>query len=146
MSDHLFLQVNGMPAPQGSKTKNRYGAVYESSKAVKPWREAVRAEIQRAMQDRHPFEGPVEIRINFFLPRPKGHYGTGRNAGTVKARSPRWPTGVPDVDKLARAVLDGITEGGAWKDDGQVVALIATKEYAGAGDKPGCSIQIMEES
>lgn len=144
MSDHLFLQVNGMPAPQGSKRHVGGGRMIEMSKAVGPWRQAVRAEVQHAMQDRFPFAGPVECRINFSLPRPKGHYGTGRNAGTVKASSPRWPATLPDVDKLARAVLDGITEGGAWKDDGQVVSLIATKEYADAGDKPGCSIQIME--
>jgi Holliday junction resolvase RusA-like endonuclease len=35
----------------------------------------------------------------------------------------------PDLDKLTRAVLDGLTRAGVWADDGQVVELRATKCY-----------------
>jgi crossover junction endodeoxyribonuclease RusA len=139
------LQVNGKPAPQGSKTRNRAGAVYESSKAVGPWREAVRAETQRAVDV--PFDGAVRVALTFVLPRPGGHFGTGRNAGVLRAGAPARPAGVPDLDKLVRAVLDGLTAGGALKNDAQVVELYAMKVYPGEvrGWQAGCRIAIVEE-
>jgi crossover junction endodeoxyribonuclease RusA len=135
------IRVNGIPAPQGSKNRGKNGGLYESSKAVGPWREAVRAETQRA--GNIPLAGPVEVEIQFYLPRPQGHYGTGRNAGLLRDGAPRRPSGIPDLDKLVRAVFDGLTAGGAWKDDGQVADLDAAKYYA--DEQPlGCSIWIWE--
>jgi crossover junction endodeoxyribonuclease RusA len=139
----MIITVRGVPAPQGSKrivkAKNGEARMIEMSKAVGPWREAVRAETQRACHGRTLLaSGPVMVEITFGLPRPKGHYGTGRNADKVRDSAPWYPAGRPDVDKLARAVLDGLTEGGAWADDGQVVCLTVRKVY----DTPGCIIRV----
>jgi len=135
----IKITVDGLPAPQGSKVRNRAGAIYESNKAVGPWREAVRAETQRAVD--RPLTGAVMAQIWFRLARPRGHYGTGRNAGAVRASAPDFPHGKPDVDKLARAVLDGLTAGGAWTDDAQVVTLEVHKVYA---EKTGADIRLQE--
>jgi crossover junction endodeoxyribonuclease RusA len=137
----IKITVNGTPAPQGSKTRNRYGAIYEDNRAVAPWREAVRAETQRAAWKM--MDGPVAVVITFRLRRPKGHYGSGRNAGIVRPAAPAYPFGKPDVDKLARAVLDGLTAGGAYKDDAQVVTLTGSKVYA---ERAGADIQVSEVS
>jgi crossover junction endodeoxyribonuclease RusA len=158
----IKITVDGTPAPQGSKTRNRYGAIYEDNRAVGPWREAVRAETQRAMlalggkvqvtligpdlgairdAAAEPMAGPVAVVITFRLRRPKGHYGSGRNAATVRPGAPAYPVGKPDVDKLARAVLDGLTAGGAFKDDAQVITLAAGKVYA---ERAGADIQVSE--
>ena len=133
------IRVNGSPAPQGSKTIGRYGGMYESSKKVGPWRNAVRTETQRVCS--HPFSGPVEVIITFYLVRPKGHYGTGKNAGVLKPSSPAYPKTTPDVDKMTRAVFDGLKDGGAFRDDAQVVDLHATKRYADQ-QPPGADICI----
>lgn len=138
----ISFTVHGKPAPQGSKTKNRYGAVYESSKAVKPWREAVRSETQRNVSS--PLTGAVDVHLLFLVQRPAGHYRTGRNAGLLRESAPGYPAAQPDIDKLCRAVLDGLTEGGAWKDDGQVTVLHARKQYCGPGVVPGVMITIEE--
>jgi Holliday junction resolvase RusA-like endonuclease len=114
----------------------------ESSKAVGPWREAVRAETQRIMAV--PLAGPVSVEAIFWLKRPQGHYRTGRNAHLLRDSAPDWSCGKPDLDKLARAILDGLTEGGAWKDDGQVASLYVRKRYATPGTMPGCTIWIGE--
>src|SRR5215469_6633367 len=145
MSGHLVLfmpviSVAGVPAPQGSKRHVGNGRMVEASKAAGPWREAVRAETQR-IAGGCPAECPVRVVIVFRLPRPQGHYGTGRNAGTVRPSAPAYPAGRPDLDKLARAVLDGLTMGGAWRDDSQVCHLQAQKIYS---ERPGCSITITE--
>jgi crossover junction endodeoxyribonuclease RusA len=115
----------------------------ESSKAVGPWREAVRAETQRAITETpagRPTGGAVCVVIMFTLPRPRSHYGAGRNAGRIKESAPNFPAGRPDLDKLTRAVLDGLTAGGAWRDDAQVAELHASKEWG----TPGCRIQIRQ--
>ena len=138
----VMIQVRGTPAPQGSKTRNRYGAVYESSKAVGPWRNAVRTETQRAVPV--PLTGPLAVRLAFVMPRPRGHYGIGGNADRLRPSAPAYPARMPDLDKLCRAVLDGLTDGGAWKDDGQVVTLHATKRYALPGAATGVLIEIEE--
>ena len=135
----IKISINGNPAPQGSKTRNRHGAVYESSRAVGPWREAIRAETQRAAGA--PMTGPVSVLVGFRLARPRGHYGTGRNASQLRASAPAYPDGRPDIDKLARAVLDGLKAGGAYGDDAQVVTLACAKAYA---EQAGADIEVAE--
>jgi Holliday junction resolvase RusA-like endonuclease len=135
----LTFSIIGTPAPQGSKTRNRYGAVYESSAKVKPWRQDVRAAALDAIESaddllapdglRFP-TGPVIVGIRFRLARPKGHYGTGRNAGQLRPSAPKVPDVKPDIDKLVRSTLDGMGEAGVWRDDCQVVGLWVVKEYA----------------
>jgi Holliday junction resolvase RusA-like endonuclease len=136
----MMITVRGTPAPQGSKRHVGGGRMVEMSKAVGPWREAVRAETQSAMNGHKPIEGPVKVAITFERARPRGHYGTGRNAHLLKDSAPMFPIVRPDIDKLARAVLDGITMGGALPDDSQVVYLKVLKLYG----QPGCTIEISE--
>ncbi len=52
------------------------------------------------------------------------------------------PSVAPDLDKLVRAVLDGLTAI-AYRDDGQVTNLWATKEY---GPEPGVWVQVWPKS
>ena len=40
--NEITIRVVGIPAPQGSKTLTRYGAMIEASKKVKPWRTDVK--------------------------------------------------------------------------------------------------------
>ncbi len=140
----ITIRVAGVPAPQGSKRHVGGGRMVESSRAVGPWREAVRAETQRVIEataDPHylaPFG--VQVTVKFTLPRPQGHYGTGSHATTIRPSAPRWPHRKPDLDKLIRAVLDGITQGGAIADDAQVVRIAAQKTYG----TPGAVITIEE--
>lgn len=148
----IRFRVNGTPAPQGSKRHVGNGRMVEMSKAAGPWREAVRAEASRAMQLPFPGAlvytdgprktGPQSVTIVFVLKRPAAHYGTGRNSGTVKDSAPRFPAGRPDIDKLARAVLDGLVMGGVMADDGQVASLNVAKVYARNGEAPGALIEV----
>jgi Holliday junction resolvase RusA-like endonuclease len=141
----ITIEVRGLPAPQGSKRHVGRGIMVESSKAVGPWREAVRAETQRVLAfsaiSGGGFQSAVHVDITFYLTRPRGHYGTGRNAERLRDSAPLWPSGRPDVDKLARSVLDGLTAGGAWRDDAQVAVLIVRKIY---GWQPGCRIELRD--
>jgi Holliday junction resolvase RusA-like endonuclease len=49
----------------------------------------------------------------------------------VKVSKRPFPIVPPDLDKLARGLLDGIGQSEViWGDDSQVVELVATKSYA----------------
>lgn len=139
----ITIHVNGQPAPQGSKRPVRLGngkiGMVEQSKAVGPWREAVRGEVQRAAID--PLLHPVDVSIRFRMPRPKGHYRSGRNAHLLREGAPAMPGGQPDLDKLIRSTLDALKLGGAYTDDAQVCHIDAWKVY---GATPGADITVRE--
>ena len=129
----LQFIVHGDPAAQGSKRHVGGGVMVESSKRLKPWREDVKQAILN-LELTEPLRGPVAVELNFSIRRPKNHYGTGRNANTLKASAPAYSESIPDLDKLARAVLDAMEQAGLFRSDGQVAVLTAQKRY---GDKPG---------
>lgn len=88
-----------------------------------------------------PLTGPVTVRLVFWMPRPKGHYRTGKRAHELRDNAPRWHTSKPDADNLAKAVLDVMANIGIWRDDTQVSRLIVEKVYSRT-DKPGCLVNI----
>jgi Holliday junction resolvase RusA-like endonuclease len=130
--DSFSFTVFGVePAPQGSKkyvgsrktaAGNVIPMIVESSPRLPAWRKAVSEAViegMRASGDSGRFEGPVKVEAVFYLTRKP----------TVKRLLPTVP---PDVDKLARSLLDGITANGegVWGDDSQVVRLEVSKVYA----------------
>ena len=136
--------AHGIPAPQGSKRHVGNGVMVESSAKVKPWREAVKWAALEELRTHEPFrDGPVTTHITFYLPRPKSHYGTGRNATTLKPSAPTHPHRKPDFDKLLRSTLDGLTEAGVWSDDSQAIGGYITKEYAD-WKPPGADVELCD--
>lgn len=138
----IRLWVMGTPAPQGSKRHVGHGRMVESSKAVGPWREAIVAEAKRQGAAGAMIGDAAAVTVTFLLRRPASHYGTGRNAGVLKATAPKYPTGRPDLDKTARAVLDALTQSGLIADDAIVVDLHARKRYAEKGSPTGAIVEI----
>jgi Holliday junction resolvase RusA-like endonuclease len=137
----VAFEVFGRPIPQGSKTvvRTKRGATMRDDNAatLKPWRAAVAEAATRAMTvgvgDGLPMlHGPVRLRAEFRFERPRSHYGTGSNYRRLRPVAPRYVTGRPDLDKLLRAIGDGIT-GIVVADDAQIVALTAIKSYGEAG-------------
>lgn len=139
----LVVTVHGNPAPQGSKRGYVRGGkvqLVESSKNVKPWREAVKWAIH-SYGDGYGFgdwtgDGPIRVDVVFTVPKPASAPKTRRT----------WPARRPDLDKLIRSTLDAITDSGAIRDDGQIVEITAAKRYPGEGDHaltaPGAWIRL----
>ena len=130
--DVVAFVVDGTPAPQGSKTVGRSNAggafVREDNPALEPWRSTVAARAREAMAGRPPLPGPLELDVAFLFPRPRAHFGTGRNAGRLKPSAPIYCDKRPDLDKLIRAVGDALT-GIVAVDDAAIVELRARKAY-----------------
>lgn len=153
----MRITAYGHPVTQGSKIRTRWSMRDANGDTLLPWRDNVRAAALTAMTLGPPDEArrvpkpfgsdPVDVMITFTFARPTNHFGTGRNAGTLKASAPPWPSShaIGDLDKLIRACCDSLTDAGVWKDDSQVVTLSAMKVYVGeswALDKPGVLILI----
>jgi Holliday junction resolvase RusA-like endonuclease len=147
------FEVTGVPVPQGSKRLGRNRAtgapiLIDDNAQLRPWREqllwvATRALRERELDARLPLVGPVVLRIRFRFPRPRSHFGTGRNAGQLKLSAPIQHDIKPDLDKLVRAVLDALKVACLYQDDGQVSGLSGTtKVYANVGEAPGALISI----
>ena len=124
----VAFTVHGVPAPQGSKTRTPQGGMRESSRKVEPWRNAVAAAGAAAMHERELLVGAVALDVVFVFPRPRSHFGTGRNAGQLKPSAPIYCSTQPDLDKLVRAVGDAMS-GIVFRDDALVVELRARKHY-----------------
>ena len=75
-----------------------------------------------------PFEGALELRVNFYYPVKKPH----------KQGEPK--TTRPDTDNMIKALKDVMTDLGFWKDDAQIVVEHVTKSYS---DPSGVQIKII---
>jgi crossover junction endodeoxyribonuclease RusA len=123
MSDsrtEFFAVVYGTPRPQGSKRHVGNGILIEASKYLPAWRaEIIHAchQVINQTQDVRKFTEPVAATLNFYLPRPD-------------SVDRKFPTVAPDLDKLVRAVFDGLEQAGVLENDSQIVSLDASKAYA----------------
>lgn len=135
--------VAGIPVPKGSaKAFMRPGAKFptvmqDNREKQKPWASAIGYAAQQTGIKKVE-SWPVSITVTFYMPRPKGHYGTGKNSETLKVSAPIYHIAKPDLDKLVRCVKDALT-GIVWKDDSQVATVKAMKMYS---EQPGARIMI----
>jgi Holliday junction resolvase RusA-like endonuclease len=129
---HVAFDVYGVAQPKGStkafvpyawaKTAVAQGrapraiVVADNKAAAKGWQRLIADQAQTVAAG-GIFLGAVTVAITFDLPRPLS-----------LRRKTRHHTTAPDVDKLARTVLDALT-GILYLDDKQVVELHARKRY-----------------
>ena len=128
MTDRVLFTVEGVPIPQGSKTIATAGKKFwlrdANASKLKPWR----ALVAEAADVGVSFDCPVAVLARFYMPSPK---------------RPKFhrPAVKPDADKLARALLDGMTDGGLLRDDSRVVRLVVEKWYS---DEPRVEVTVRE--
>jgi len=113
----MIITVHGTPAPQGSKRHVGRGVMIESSKMVKPWREAVKWAAIEVLVGAG-FTGPVTVEVDFYFPHPK----TGKRRATHSVK--------PDIDKLLRSTFDALKDAGVFEDDSRICDVTARKHYA----------------
>lgn len=135
----LTFTCYGVPVPQGSTRAfvvNGRAVTTSANANLRPWRDSLAAAARYAMQEaqREPFVGPVYVGAIFVLPRPKS-----------RPKKDYWPDRRPDLDKLARGLLDGLT-GPVFADDAQVCRMDVGKRYVGAApyDEPQVVVYVDE--
>ena len=75
-----------------------------------------------------PLEGPLEVTLDFYMPRPRTHLRSRNKEPYLREEAPEMPVSKPDVDNLGKFVLDALN-GVAYEDDSQVCILTARKWY-----------------
>jgi len=128
----IEFEVLGKPAPGGSKrgfyikSLNRV-VIAPANNKTKPWMATVSSFAKEAYQGTL-LEGALKLSLEFHILRPKGHYGTGGQAGVLKTSAPKYSTVKPDLTKLKRSTEDALT-GIIWRDDSQVAEKATSKIY-----------------
>jgi Holliday junction resolvase RusA-like endonuclease len=119
----IAFTVPGDPVPQPRprvSTRGGFARAYvPASHPVHAFRQAVA--LSATIAGLGPITEPIQVCVISVFQRPKSHM-TGR--GVIKATAPRLPR--PDVDNLAKAVLDAL---GDFFDDTLVESLQVSKSY-----------------
>lgn len=134
--------VSGIPKPGGSKrgfyiAKLKRVVITDDCKRNASWKDTV-ATFARQAYGGDPIRCPMRVEMSFVMPRLKGHYGSGKNAGVLKTNAPDLHTVKPDTTKLVRSTEDALT-GILWIDDAIISDQMAQKRY---GDRPGVLIAV----
>lgn len=125
----VAFYVHGVPQPQGSMRAFVRGGkpvITSSNKNLGDWRRLI---ADQAQPHARMHDGPICVRLAFRMPKPKS-----------APKTKLWCDKRPDLDKLVRSALDSLT-GIMWKDDAQVVEIVASKLYA---EQTGVDITIFE--
>lgn len=153
---NIFFFCPGKPAPAGSKrafiikskqTGKPRAIVTDANPKARDWKIDVQHSA-RAVHTGKPLLGALSLTLVFYIQRPKGHYGTGKNGLVLRVSAPPYPVSKPDATKLCRGVEDALT-GICWADDSQVVDQQILKRYdtahpTGAGQ--GVAVTVREIS
>lgn len=132
-TQEIFFPV--IPVAKGRPRFTRTGHAYTPKKTAD-----YEKQIAQIYQDQHGelFVGPIEIKIVFQMPVPKGYPKRvikQIEEGTLKH------TKKPDADNLAKAVLDALN-GVAFTDDSHITKLVLVKRYS---LYPGITMTIKED-
>jgi Holliday junction resolvase RusA-like endonuclease len=140
--------VPGDPVPQGSmrgfaRPGGQVSIVASNRRFLAEWRAQMSAYIRRSYPEAVAKTGKFAVKVEFHIRRPSSHYlpvNSRRPRPELRKDAPMWVERMPDIDKLARAVLDASTDAGVWNDDAQVVHLTASKKYANDPSAVGVTI------
>jgi crossover junction endodeoxyribonuclease RusA len=148
----ISFAVRGLPIAQGTARAFVAGGkariatdATRTNSPIGAWRAAIATEAGRAMGEAPAWTGPVKVTVWFVFPRPKSHYRMSRDVvprvPEVRADAPEFVAKKPDIDKLTRALLDGITNV-VVRDDSQIAELRARKVFEDLELRPGCRVLI----
>lgn len=110
----------------------------QKSNKLKPFEDAVTLLARREMNGGDPWTGGVDVSVAFYFERPNCHFRTGRFAHQLKPSTNPDHVATPDLDKLCRSVLDGMTKV-VYIDDKQVCKLSLEKCYCTKAIKNPCT-------
>jgi len=133
------LYVLGTPVPQPRPRMTKKGRAYNPSTADL-WKSNVRAAWTEAAE--LPFANGLRLRLEFVMARPASHLTANGNG--LRASAPPRHISKPDVDNLAKAVMDALENAGAYPNDCAVEDLRTSKRYALRGEVSGCRVTLSD--
>ena len=134
--------VPGTPKPQPRPrafSRGGVARVYDPATA-EGWKSLIATEA-RKVRPSEPLPGPLTLEVQFTLPRPKSHY-TSKGA-LREAHNSAYHTQKPDLDNLAKAVMDAMTVIGFWRDDAEIQRLTLLKWWSSDTMPAGAYIRVV---
>jgi len=141
----IFGEPQGHPRPRVV----RRGKIVSTYTPVTDWMKGMMEGFEKECPDPRPICGPVAVEMIFWMPRPKTHL---KKDGGLRKGKPIYHVGKPDVDNLAKGVLDAMVRHGFLGDDSLVVYLSCSKRYCdelvhleeGEPSDVGCWVKVEE--
>lgn len=140
MTETITFTVPGAPVAKGrarSFVRNGRVAHYTPEKTAN-YENLVRMAAHQAMQGASPVDACVSLTVRAFLPIPASWSRRKREQAEA---AEIFPAVRPDLDNILKAINDGCN-GVLWRDDAQVVVLIASKCYGAA---PRVEVEMVAE-
>jgi len=134
----ISFTVYGIASGMGSKKAFtpkgwKHPVITDSNRNLKSWQSLVAEAAGRAIEARPDWQildGGVRLTVAFYLPRPKS---LGKK---IIAH-----TKAPDCSKLVRSTEDAMS-GILFRDDAQVIEIVAGKYYTGPTDAPHVNVTV----
>jgi crossover junction endodeoxyribonuclease RusA len=134
----IVFTVYGVASTMGSKRAFiprgwTRPVITDSNRNLKSWQSLVADAASRAIGERPDWQildGPVRLTLAFFLPRPKS-----------LPKKVLAHTKAPDCSKLVRSTEDAMS-GIVYRDDSQVIELVAAKFYAAVDASPHVNVRV----
>jgi len=130
----VSLIVHGPPRGKGRPRFTRTGRVFTDAKTAEYEGRVKRAGID-AMAGREPLLEPCWVKVTAYLPVAKS---LPKKERARRFSGERRPCQLPDLDNIAKAVLDGLN-GVVFLDDRQVCAIASQKFY---GEPPRVEVSV----
>lgn len=140
----ITLHIIGTPRPQGSKQAFVRGGRatvvnagnQRTRESLAAWRTTITHAARTHLEgdgEHLPPDRPVGLSVTFALPKPAS-----------ARKTDAWAWKKPDLDKLVRALCDGLEDGGLLANDSRIVSLMASKRYARPGEPSGALVRLWQ--
>lgn len=135
----IYFTVEGTPRPYATKV-GRQGQIFYRP-LCRAWQKTVIEQVEEQLpEDWVLITEQCEAEYHFYLPRPKAHWGTGKNAHVLKDSAPQKHAITPDSSKLTRITEDALTHAGVWEDDALCSPVITRKSWTTKPDNEGGAV------
>ena len=117
----LILIIEGHPRPQPRPRFVRGRVISTADPLAQIWKAKVKAAAQGRTLAADQEKRPLAVTMSFQLPTP------------IQARHGKAHTQVPDLDNLAKLILDALQDTGTIANDSQVSTLVLSKGWTAPG-------------
>lgn len=141
----IKFTVYGKPLAQKRHrhfSRGKFTQIYDPSSHDKTDFQKVLLQMKSENNITEPLKGDLSMKIVFVFERPKSHYRTGKYSGEIKESAPTEHTKKPDLDNLAKFVMDSMNKM-IFHDDSQVHNLLLIKKYSDPGEEEYTEITLM---
>jgi len=134
----IKIRVPGDPVAKGRPRATAIGghARMYTPATTRAYEQRVAVAAREATAKAPPMDGALSVSIEITMQIPAS-WGRAKRADALAGLV--MPTGRPDLDNLVKALTDACN-GIVWRDDAQIVRLMAEKRY---GEQPGASISVI---